>query len=45
MAEATEEKVLGNFNDATFTYAGTTSTFPNATGDFGADRRIRRSAG
>src|SRR5262245_1650371 len=27
MAKATEEKVLGNFNDATFTYAGTTSTF------------------
>jgi tetratricopeptide (TPR) repeat protein len=27
MAEATEEKVLGNFNAAKFAYAGTTSTF------------------
>ena len=34
MAEATEEKVLGNFNDATFTYAGTTSTFSKRDGRF-----------
>ena len=34
MAEATEEKVLGNFNDATFTYAGTTSTFSRRDGRF-----------
>ena len=34
MAEATEEKVLGNFNDATFRYAGTTSTFSKRDGRF-----------
>jgi hypothetical protein len=34
MAEATEEKVLGNFNDATFTYAGTTSKFSKRDGRF-----------
>ena len=34
MAEATEEKVLGNFNDAAFTYASTTSTFSKRDGRF-----------
>jgi tetratricopeptide (TPR) repeat protein len=34
MAEATEERVLGNFNDVTFTYAGTTSTFFKRDGRF-----------
>jgi hypothetical protein len=34
MAEATEEKVLGNFNNAAFTYAGTTSTFFKRDGRF-----------
>jgi tetratricopeptide (TPR) repeat protein len=34
MAEATEEKVLGNFKDATFTYAGVTSTFFKRDGRF-----------
>jgi len=34
MAEAASEQVLGNFDDATFTYAGTTSTFFKRDGRF-----------
>ena len=34
MAEASEQTVLGDFNDATFTYAGITSTFFRRDGKF-----------
>ncbi|MBI1284985.1 MAG: tetratricopeptide repeat protein [Thiobacillus sp.] len=34
MAEASEQSVLGDFNDATFTYAGITSTFSRRDGKF-----------
>lgn len=34
MQEATAENVLGDFDDATFTYAGTTTTFSRRDGVF-----------
>src|SRR5262245_12646821 len=34
MADATEQNVLGDFNNAIFTYAGTTSTFFKRDGQF-----------
>jgi len=49
MAEARGDKVLGNFSDSTFTYAGTTSTFFTRDGRFfvrtdGRDGRLAEFA-